>query len=307
MSKLTSQVVAALLALASFTLWNFSDAGFKLAGESHLPINQIVGITGLFAVLIMFCVSAARGELIKFKPKNKRLVTIRAIIGMGILICNIIAFSHLPLANFYMIAFTTPFVIAIMAMIFLHERLSLANVLVIIVGFIGIVVAVNPADLLAGGGDFIGYLSAFVGVLFFATSQIMLRPMSQTETPECIIFIGRLVLGAVGCSSFVFSFEPVSFYMLLVLFGTALIGVSGDIIMVVAMKKGQASVVAPCQYWQIIPGALIGYFVFSDVPSWSLVCGAAIIIAAGLFFMRSLNLTKQIPSEGQILSEFQGT
>jgi drug/metabolite transporter (DMT)-like permease len=70
---------------------------------------------------------------------------------------------------------------------------------------------------------------------------------------------------------------------LMLLTGAA--GGLGHWCLIVAHRKAPASLLAPFQYTQILWMPVFGYLVFSDVPSWNTLIGAAIIVASGLYIL----------------------
>lgn len=68
--------------------------------------------------------------------------------------------------------------------------------------------------------------------------------------------------------------------------GLGILGATGAFFINTAYKNAPAAIVAPFHYTQIVTGALLGYLIFGDVPSWNLMVGATIIIASGFYLAR---------------------
>lgn len=284
MKKRVSQLQALLLALAAFTFWSLYDTGIKFTAESHVPTHEILGFVGFFSSMIIWGICLARRQTYKLRPKNKKMVLLRSSLCAANALLNVLAFPLMPLTNFYVTVFTSPFFIAILATIFLNESISWQKAAIIFVGFMGVLIAMDPVALIAGQGNVMGYAYALCSVLSFSITQVMLRSLSQTETFESLLFTASVFLFIVGVFMSLGSFAPISLETVFILFISSALSVTAGILMVVALKNAPAATIAPCHYWQIIPGALLGYFIWHNTLSWNLVLGALIIIGSGLAF-----------------------
>jgi drug/metabolite transporter (DMT)-like permease len=69
------------------------------------------------------------------------------------------------------------------------------------------------------------------------------------------------------------------------LIGAGLLGGVGQILLTSSYREADASVVAPFDYASMIFALLIGYFVFAEVPSWTMLGGAALVVLAGVLII----------------------
>ena len=205
-------------------------------------------------------------------------------LAFGNIALLLLALQHLTLIVCYIIIFTGPMITALFASIFLRERISWINGLMIIIGFGGIVVALDPSQLMAGHGDWVGYCAAFASVIFYTAYVLLLRFHGENETPEALVLYPRLLVGIVGLAAcLIWHYEPITApqlgYGLIAGFFSSI----GWLFVTVASQQAPASTIAPYRYTQIIMGALAGYFIWHDVPGWNLAIGAVIIILSGLY------------------------
>ncbi len=282
MSRHASPLRGIVYALGGFSFWVLTDTTMKLAGENALPPYQVVAFLGIVAMLLLTVKAAAQKKLKALWPRRPMPQLARAALSVGSNIGNAIALNHLPLTSFYVIAFSAPMVIALLATVVLRERMGIAKFLAILAGFGGVVIAVNPAHILSGG-NWIGYAGILFSVACFAVSSVWLRAMSQSETVDSMAFVTGLV-EAVPCLALmlVWHTEPMNARLLLTLFAMGACGVIGNFLYYDALRLAPAATVAPFHYTQIIMGAIIGFVVWNDVPSIHTLVGAAIITGAGL-------------------------
>jgi drug/metabolite transporter (DMT)-like permease len=280
--KPPSQLRAIGLAVAGFTFWVFGDTLMKLAGEADLPPYEIVAFVCLFGAFMMTVKGAAQGSITALWPRRPGRQLGRVVLALGCGMANAFALPHLPLTLFYAVVFTAPIVISLLAAVLLRERLTAAQIVAIVAGFAGVIVAVNPLDNLAHG-DWTGYSAVSVSVLCFSASAVWLRVMTQSETVDSIAFFYSLV-GALMCGGLTaWHAAPVSPSMLLLLFAMAVFTLLGQLCNFTALRLTTAATVSQFHYTQIVAGALLGFLIWHDVPALHTVIGAGIIIGSGLY------------------------
>jgi S-adenosylmethionine uptake transporter len=292
---------AILYALLGFAGWTGGDTFMKLAAELGVPKYEIMSVGGLSGMVTIFAITFARGDLAKLHPRNLRHLALLAFtfsLNYGLFL---IGLSHLPLANFYMIIFMTPMVVALLAILFLHEPLTWKKGVGIMAGFLGVLVALNPSHFHFNSDQGIGYGAAFVGMLICSLQMMVLRFLGNKETRECTAFYPRIgaILSGVAAMLFL-GFAPMSARAVFYSVMTGAVGGCGWLAMAHAYRLAHAATVAPFHYSQIITGTLIGFFIWHDVPTWNLAVGAAIVIASGLYIAAHIHKAEKL-LEKQIL------
>lgn len=270
-------------AVAGFTLWVFGDALMKLASEADLPPYEIIAFVCLFSAVLMMVKSAAQGDIMALWPRQPGRQIGRVVLALGCGMANAVALKHLPLTLFYAVVFTAPIVISLLAALLLRERLTAAQIVAIIAGFAGVVVAINPLDNLTRG-DWAGYVAVFVSVLCFSASAVWLRVMTRSETVDSIAFFSGLT-GAVVCGGLMVAWHavPVSTSTLLLLLGMAVFTLTGQLCNFTALRLTTAATVSQFHYTQIVAGALLGFLIWQEIPTVHTALGTAIIIGSGLY------------------------
>jgi len=188
------------------------------------------------------------------------------------------AVSYLPLADAATFYLAGPIYVTALSVVMLGERVGWRRWTAVLVGFVGVVLALRPSAasftppaLIALGGSF------FFAVLMVTTR--MLRATSDMVLTSGQI-VGTLLFGAVAAP---FGWVTPSWrdFMLLSLFGVLSIVALACVNR--SLKLAPASVVVPYQYTMIVWAIALGYVVFGDVPDLFMLAGAAIIVAAGLY------------------------
>jgi drug/metabolite transporter (DMT)-like permease len=188
------------------------------------------------------------------------------------------AVSYLPLADTVTFYLAGPVYVTALSVILLGEKVGWRRWAAVLVGFAGVVLALRPT----AASLTLPALIALTGSVFFAFLMIATRFLR--ETPNTVLvggqIAGTLVFGAVVAPFSWVTPSPRDF-ALMALFGVLSIMALACVNR--SLKLTAASVVVPYQYTLIVWAIVLGYAVFGDVPDPLTLCGAAVIIAAGLY------------------------
>jgi drug/metabolite transporter (DMT)-like permease len=193
----------------------------------------------------------------------------------------LIAFSLMPLAGAIAINFSAPLFTALISAVLLKETVGPARWLALLVGFCGVLIVTNP-----GMGTFqIGALFALANAVLYGSVTAGVRGMTATESAETLILYQLALLTGLfalllplGWSS------PTPADTAWIVFN----GVSnavGQYWWTRALHLAPASAVAPFNYLSLVWAIILGFAVWGDVPTVSLVIGSAVVVASGLFLL----------------------
>jgi len=280
--KSVSHLRAIFYAASGFTVWVLCDTGAKLGADMGVSTFLMLASYGFVGMAVLALYAAPRGEIRKLWPRAPRRQLGRAIIATGSTLVNIVAVKYMPLTMFYIVVFTAPMAVALMASLFLRERLTPIKVLMIVAGFVGVVIAINPAGPLQG--QWIGYAAVGCGVVLYASNAVWLRRLTQNESMQSIAFLGALIMaiaGTVACCLAPPGMLPLKAVPLLL--GMGVCCIFGNVLNFLALKYTTAATVSQFHYTQIITGSIMGYLLWHEVPTWHFLTGAVIIVASGCF------------------------
>lgn len=270
----------ALLALLAFAIFATHDVVVKFLGASYSPF-QIVFFSVMFGfplVTLMLIRDPQPGHLRPVHPWWTLTRTAAAVVGGG---TAFYAFSTIPLAQTYAILFAAPLLITILSIPILGETVRLRRWLAVIVGLIGVMVVLRP-----GGTELtLGHLSALVAAVASALSSIIVRKIGQDERSVVLLMYPMLANFVVMGALMPFVYQPMP---VLHLGGLALMSAMAFVasaLVIGAYKTGEAVVVAPMQYSQILWATLYGVLFFDELPDLWTAVGAGIIIASGVYIV----------------------
>jgi drug/metabolite transporter (DMT)-like permease len=285
----TSKGIA--LKLASAVLLSVMSALIRYLGASF-PIGEVVFFRSAFAIIPVVLVYAWRGELAATvrteRPFGQVSRGALSIVGM---FCNFGALARLPLIEANAISFTSPLISVALASLILKERVRIYRWSAVTIGFVGVLVVLSPhfsgeelAIVMASSASVAGIGYALAGSVSNAGTMIQTRRLTQSETTSSIVFYFSLICALAGLATLPFGWwikpNGPEFAALLL---TGLLGGSAHILLTESYRYASASVVAPFDYTSMIWALVLGYLMFGEKPTVTILFGSMIIAAAGLF------------------------
>ena len=205
------------------------------------------------------------------------------------------AFPFMGLAEVTTLFFAAPLMTATLAAVFLQEKIGIHRVLALLVGFAGVVIAVNPT-----GGNF-GWISILpvMTALTYAISQTIVRKIGEQDTSLVIglytISLSGVVIIPIGFAvTQVIEITPDLIHLRMswpvpALDGLGMLALLGGIGTVAytlvsrAYQIASASVIAPFDYSYLPLAALFGYLVWGEVPHFTTFVGMVLIVSSGMY------------------------
>ncbi|MRI33830.1 EamA family transporter [Endozoicomonas sp. OPT23] len=268
-----------LLSALGFSLMT---ACVKLLSNQNIPVMEIVAARALVSLLLSYIDVKRKG--ISIWGNNKPLLVGRGVAGALALMCVYYAVSTLPLAEATLLQYLHPVFTAFLALLFLKEHIQKSTLACIIFSLCGLVLMVQP-DALFGGESLLPIFSvgiALAGAFGSAVAYVIVRKLSsQKEDSSVIIFyfplialpLSLLLLG----DDFVVPNMETLFIMVLVGIFTQM----GQIGLTRAMSTESAGKATAFSYVQVLFSVLLGWIIFSEVPTlWTWVGGSLIMAGA---------------------------
>lgn len=249
--------------------------------SADLPVQQVVWGRYFFQFVWMLLLLPYCGlsGLIQTKRLGSQLT--RGLLVALATICLFTAVSVIPLADAYTISFTAPFIVTILSIPLLGEKVGWRRWSAILVGFVGVLVVIRP-----GFGDFHwALLLPLITATCFAFYQILTRKLSvlPSESPIAMLFYMALA-GTAALSLLVpFHWQPINGAAWLGMVAMGGLAAIGHMLLIRALSQASAVVLSPFIYTQLIWALIFGYWLFDDLPDIWMLLGGAIIVGSGLF------------------------
>ena len=189
------------------------------------------------------------------------------------------AFSRLGLAEASAIFNISPVLITLGAFLFLREQIGPRRLIGIIVSLLGALIIIRP-----GTGVFTIYALLPLGAaIFYSAYSLATRFVGTDESPWTSLFYSA-IFGALCYSIYIaFYWNPMSNNAILLTIIIGLFGTAGHICLIRALSIGEASLVAPFIYTNLLFTTTWGFVLFGNLPDFWTIVGALIIVAAGIY------------------------
>jgi drug/metabolite transporter (DMT)-like permease len=258
-------------------LLSFSTMAVSIRGlAATLHVFEILAIRNASGLLILLAIGLAKPDLLfAVNLQRARLQLSRNVIHFGAQYLWALSVTLLPLATVFALEFTMPAYAAILAVVFLHERVTPGRIGVVVLGFLGVLVilrpgiaSVNPATLLV--------LTAALG---FAVSLIQTKALTTSETTYAIVlWMNAVQLPLALMGSEFRNFLNLGAGQALPLLGVAVSGLTSHFCLTQAFRSGDATVVVPLDFMRIPLIAFVGWWLYGEALDAWVFAGAALIV-----------------------------
>ena len=245
----------------------------KLLGIEFAPV-QIVFIRCLSSAVLLVPLLAWQGSLGEIRTQLG-LNSLRVLLSSVAITINFFSISQIQLAQMSTIGYLRPAVTSLIAYFFLKESQSWHRWLVILIGFAAVLFIFSPES----SHLQIIALLALCGLCCGSAATILQKYLSR-EMSDIPLMVWYSVGVAIVTAPFaMWLWTPPSLTELLMMVMTGLLATTAQFFFIRAFRRAEASFLAPMFYFHIIPTTLIGFFVFSEIPSLNTVGGALTILA----------------------------
>lgn len=279
------------LVLVTYVFFAICDTCAKWMALSGMPPMQVA--FGRYAVQFAFMAGLLlpRYGLSSFKTKRPVLQMLRGLGLLGMTAFNFMAVLYLPLTVTSSIMFGMPLLITALSVPLLGEQVGWRRWLAIVIGFVGILIVVQPWDADFHWAVFLSLASIVSAAFYF----ILTRKLTATESTNSLQLyaglIGTVCLLPFAVAAWTWPNGPLAW---LIFLGVGAAAMIGHWISIIAHRYAPASVLAPFAYSQIIWMTLSSWLIFSQPPTIWLFVGGPIVIGSGLYiWLRERELAKK--------------
>ncbi|SHJ36643.1 Permease of the drug/metabolite transporter (DMT) superfamily [Roseomonas rosea] len=261
--------------------------GFGIVTVSDAAVKWVLPEIGVAMAMILRGSLGALTVLVlsggfRVRAVNRRLVVSRSLLHCAVTVTFYFAwFRGMPLADSYAVAAVAPLAMTVLAIPLLGETVGWRRWLSTVAGFLGVLVMVRP------GGDLWRWEAAVLlgGVGFMAVTRIWTRVLARTDRPATVAFWLMVAHVPFGIAMLPF-FPPVGWPSWGGVVAIILLGLgngAAHLLFARAFALAPVGLLAPFEYSTLVTGTLVGVLVWGDVPAWTTLLGASIVVAAGLY------------------------
>ena len=211
---------------------------------------------------------------------NRPLLILRGVLGTLALVCIFYAIRNMPLSISTVIQYTYPIFISIFAGIFIKEKITRNLVFALIIGWIGILVILNPSQLSNINVEIenVSISIAFLGAICTALAYITVKKLSFTEDVYVIIEYFPLVSFITLLPIVLINWVTPNWNELVWIIGIGLFTQLGQTFLTVGLKNLPASEASTVNYLQVLFGSIWGILFFNEIININFLLGASLVL-----------------------------
>ncbi len=291
--------LGAFMLTSALLAFSIQDAIVKMLSSDY-AVLQILTIRIAFVLLIVLTICAARYGPGALKTPHYKILLLRGVLAFMAFTTYYLAMAVIPMASVAAVYMSAPLFVTALSALFLGESVGLHRWLSVTIGFTAVLVIINPSAATFRIEATLPLLSA----LFYSLLPIITRHVGHQVSAVvmsaynalsyflvCFLALSLISLFPVnaGAAPLLLSITKAwSVPSVLALYWMALSGVIftiGVLCITQAYRVAQVSAIAPFEYTLLIWTTLVGYLVFSEVPTLRTVIGAIVIFACGVYIL----------------------
>ena len=251
-----------------------------LSGE--LPSEIIVFCRNLLGLMILMPMLIGHGGIRGLRTQRIGMHFIRAATGVAAMFCFFYTIAHIPLAEAVIVKMTAPFLLPLVAWLWLGDRINSITFYAILLGFVGVLFILRPAT---GHFDPV-MLVALAGAVLMSIAKVSIRRMADTEPPRRIVFWFGVFSTLISAVPLIWVRPLPGIEHLPWLLAIGLLATLAQIAMTTAYSLASPGRIGLYNYTSVIWAALLGLVFWGEWIHWSTLVGTALIFMAGAWNLK---------------------
>lgn len=268
-------------AAASFTV--MTTLIRRAAAEVH-PFE--IAFFRALANLLLMLPFALRAGSAGLRTTNHKAFLLRGVFGLAFLMTYFSGAALIPVADSQVLTFTSPLWAALLAVIFLGERITGNRALALIGGFAGVLIILRPGVVVISAGAIL----VLAGALSAAASNAIVKFTTRTDHPDAVVFYQMVYVTPMIFVPALSVWTWPTFDQLILMFSVGFFATLNQRFLSRAYAAADATAVSPFEFSRLPFAAVIGYLVFGELPDIWAWAGGAVIFSASLYMVRRESL-----------------
>lgn len=214
------------------------------------------------------------------------------------------ALPRIPLADMTAIGFTGPIFIMIGAYLFFKEPMRWERWVAVALGFGGVLIVVGPKLSGSGGWYHLVMLSA---APVFAVSFLLTKAMTRYETPGVILVWQSITVSIITLPLAIWTWQSLQAWHWLAFVGAGVLGSAGHYCLTRSFAAADISSTQSAKFLDLLWSALMGWLLFSNIPSSSTIVGGMLISAATIWLAKRESGQHRKLAEAKAAADAQAT
>jgi drug/metabolite transporter (DMT)-like permease len=287
-AKASSASTAVIIMLTGMLMFALNDVMGKWLVSTY-TVGQVVFVRSVAAIVFLTPFLWWTGLKPLFAVERPVMQVVRVVLSTAEVFGFYFAVAYLPLADVMTYWLAAPVYVAALSPLLLGEKVGWRRWTAIGFGFLGVIIALEPSSAMF---TLPAVISIFGSMAF---AFMLMSGRSLRGTPDTVLVFWQTVgAGVAGLVTVPFAWTTPSSIDLTLLALLGIVAMLAHVLVNRALKLADAATVAPLQYTLLFWAIVFGWLVFGDVPSMSMMIGAALIVASGLYiFFRERALNKR--------------
>jgi drug/metabolite transporter (DMT)-like permease len=265
--------------LTAMAILPFIDVLAKVLGQQGMPILIVVWARAVFGALMTLPFAIRAEGLAAFRPRRPLHHLSRAVLLFSATFLFFQALKHLPIADALAIFFVNPLVIVVLSALVLRERVGPRRWAAVAVGFVGTLIIIRPGLVEVNPGTFYALGSGVA----LGSYLVMTRHIAGAANAMVLTFQTSTIGAALMTLALPLLWQMPDPAQWLMLVGLGVVATLGHVLITMAYEHGEASLLAPLAFTEIIMATVFGWWFFNDLPDRWTVLGVAILIGSAIY------------------------
>lgn len=266
-----------LLAITSFVT---GDAIIKFMAGG-LNLGQILAIRGVFATLLLSAIITYQKQWHQIHFLLDRQVIWRTLCETFATLTFFLGLTHMPIGNVNAIMQVIPLMVTLGAALFLGEAVGVRRWLAIVIGLLGVLIIIRP-----GFEGFDMFSLYIIGTVFLVSIRDLLTRQFSPETPTMMVTLSTMIYTGLMGIVLIYpmgGIQSVQWIDWVLIAVSALTIIAAHFTIIISMRIGEMSAIAPIRYAMLPIALVFGYFMFDEIPDFWMLFGSAIVIMTGIY------------------------
>ena len=269
---------ALLYMLVAVAALSVLDAAVKWLTDDY-TVPQIAFLRYVVGLALALVVASRAGGLGTLRTRRPGGHLLRSVLNLATMLTFYYALALMPLADVVAIAFAGPLFMTALSVPLLRERVGPRRWAAVAIGFVGVLVIVRPST----AGVDPAALLALAAAALYALTTIASRQLSATEPSHSILFYYSVAVLIATGAVLPWQWTTPGWGDAAIFLLVGVSGSFGQLFLAQAFRYGEVSMLAPIDYTGLLWAILFGFVLWDEVPTWTVLGGAAVVVASTLY------------------------
>ncbi len=279
MTDQNNSLALMIMALSMFLL-SVGDVVVRFLGQT-VPVGQLIAIRGMILIVILILMMRVMRDPIRLPLLANRWAIIRGLAETLSTYCFFISIQLIPIAVSTTVVFIFPVIITLVSIPLFGERVGVIRLGAVVMGFVGVVIVAAPS----GDGFNTAMIYPIVTAISLVVRDLATRKIDANVSSVSVILTTAVVTTLGGLASLPWGWTRIGTELYGVFVIAAGLVACSFIAYVMAIRRGELSVIAPTQYMVILWATIWGALIWDEIPGIQAAIGGVLIILAGLVIL----------------------